>query len=250
VHMRNVDVSYGHTRVLNEVNWTVREGERWALVGPNGSGKTTLLSLILGDNPQAYKNDISLFGRQRGSGESIWSVKQHIGWMSPELHMYYPKHFTCLQAVCSGFFDSVGLYAACSPEQQAAVQSWMKRLGISQYAHAALSDVSHGEQRVVFMARALVKHPQLLVLDEPCQGLDAENRDQILSTIDLLGRQTDMTMIYVTHDVDQMPDVITHVLALEHGRVTSNATLSNTPQVPHVGSASEPSYAKCKEPCP
>ena len=225
--MQNVSVSYNGTQVLERVNWTVQEGERWALLGPNGAGKTTLLSLILADNPQAYANDITLFGRRRGSGESIWEIKQKIGWVAPELQLYYRKSATCLDVVCSGFLDSVGLYRQCSAGQREAALSWMRRLSLSERAETPLEQVSEGEQRLVLIARALVKGPALLVLDEPCQGLDAGNRDRVLQAINWVGSRPETSMIYVTHRADELPPSITHVLRLNEGRVVSQARITN-----------------------
>jgi molybdate transport system ATP-binding protein len=219
VRMRGVDVSYGSTEILSGIDWTIRRGEHWALLGPNGSGKTTLLSAILGDHPQAYANDITLFGRRRGSGESIWEIKQHIGHVSPELQIYYPKHFSCLDVVCSGFFDSVGLYTRCSPQQRRAAEQWIQQLGLRSGSGARFAAISEGEQRLVLLARALVKNPLLLVLDEPCQGLDGNNKRQILQVVDAIGEQLDTSIIYVTHDTDDLPQVITHVLRLDAGRI-------------------------------
>src|SRR3989338_4454666 len=204
VEMKKVNVSYdgpsprrsglrpreGGKKILRNINWTVREHERWALFGPNGAGKTTLLSLILADNPQAYANDIWLFGKKRGTGESIWEIKRNIGWVSPELQLYYPSTSsgqvpaTCLDVVCSGFFDTVGLYRAPSPRQEKVARSWLKKLGLAGRAETLFEDISEGEERLVLLARALVKDPALIVLDEPCQGLDAGNRDRGLAAVD------------------------------------------------------------------
>jgi molybdate transport system ATP-binding protein len=191
-------------------------------LGPNGAGKTTLLSLILGDNPQAYANEIALFGRRRGSGESIWEIKRRIGWVAPELHLYTPFDATGFDVVCSGFFDSVGLYRRCSPQQREEGRAWMARLDIADCTDAMFRQLSEGEQRMVLVARALVKQPQLLVLDEPCQGLDARNRDRVLEAVDSIGEHgygLDTSMIYVTHEADELPKSITHVIRLRAGVV-------------------------------
>jgi molybdate transport system ATP-binding protein len=225
LRMDNVKVSYDGVKVLDEINWTVRRGENWALLGPNGSGKTTLLSLILGDNPQAYANRITLFGRHRGSGESIWEIKERIGWVASELHLYYPGTVPCFDVVCSGFFDSVGLYRRCSDEQRKTASTWMDRLGIAGYADAMFGRISEGEQRMVLLARALVKHPWLLILDEPCQGLDRDNRERVLRTIDVVGSQIDTSVIYVTHRPDDVPNIITHVMRLDRGRIVDKASI-------------------------
>jgi molybdate transport system ATP-binding protein len=225
--MKNVSVSYNGTKVLQQVCWTVKENEQWALLGPNGAGKTTLLSLIMGDNPQAYANDITLFGRRKGSGESIWEIKQHIGWIAPELQLYYPRGATCFDVVCSGFFDSVGLYRRCSPDQREAAISWMQRLDLSERAEAVFDQISEGEQRLALIARALVKSPMLLILDEPCQGLDGSYRDRVLQAIDRAGSRLNTSMIYVTHRADELPKSITHILRLDEGRVIGQSPIRN-----------------------
>jgi molybdate transport system ATP-binding protein len=225
LQMDSVKVSYDGVKILDEINWTVRRGENWALLGPNGSGKTTLLSLILGDNPQAYANRITLFGRRRGSGESIWEIKERTGWVASELHLYYPGTVPCFDVVCSGFFDSVGLYRRCSSEQRETTSTWMDRLGIAGYADAMFGRISEGEQRMVLLARALVKRPWLLILDEPCQGLDRDNRERVLRTIDVVGGQIDTSVIYVTHRPDDVPDIITHVMRLDRGRIIDKASI-------------------------
>jgi molybdate transport system ATP-binding protein len=221
VQMEGVTVSYDGVQVLREVDWTLRQGEHWALLGPNGAGKTTLLSLILGDNPQAYANNITLFGRRRGSGESIWDLKKQAGWVAPELQLAYPRGTPCLDVVCSGFFDSVGLYQRCSPEQRETARRWMGHLGTAQCAGQAFDAISEGEQRLVLLARAVVKHPALLVLDEPCQGLDADHRDRVLQTVDALSAGSEASVIYVSHDPEALPGCISHVLRLEEGRVVA-----------------------------
>ncbi len=227
VHMENVTVSYNGTPVLRQVDWTIRENERWALLGPNGAGKTTLLSLILADNPHAYANKITLFGKRRGSGESIWEIKRNIGWVAPELLQFYPRNATCLDVACSGWFDSVGLYQECSQHQREISLSWLQQFGLADRAGAKLGQVSEGEQRLVLLARALVKNPSLLLLDEPCQGLDADNRDRVVRAVDGVSRRPHTSMIYVTHRADELAPSITHVLRLSNGQVVEQGTKRN-----------------------
>jgi molybdate transport system ATP-binding protein len=217
IEMRDVSVAYQGIDVLSHINWVVRRSDRWALRGANGAGKTTLLSLILGDNPQAYRNQISLFGKPRGSGESIWQIKQRIGWVSPELHIFYERSITCLDTVNSGFFNSIGLYHQCPPEQAAISRQWMRALEIDHLAQQPLFSLSTGQQRLVLLARALVKDPLLLILDEPCQGLDEQHRWDFIQLIDQLCRHTPLTLIFVTHYRDELPASITHQLVLDRG---------------------------------
>lgn len=219
IEFNHVNVTYQGAEVLRDITWTMRQGEHWAIRGPNGAGKSTLLSLILADNPQVYANEVKIFGLQRGSGESIWEIKQHIGWVAPEIHMYYPARADCSMVVCSGFFDSVGLYQQVTEEQSRTAAEWMRMLRIDGLAERPFNEVSVGEQRLVLLARALVKQPRLLILDEPCQGLDSAHRARILRLLDALCEQTPVSLLYVTHHRDEVPGVITNVLRLERGRV-------------------------------
>ena len=214
VRLRNATVRYGDTVILRDINWTVRAGESWALLGPNGSGKTTLLSLILGDNPQVYTNDIIVFGRPRGSGESVWDIKRHIGWVSPELHLHFNASATCFEVVASGLHDTVGLFEPPTARQRTAARRCLARFQLLAFAGRPLFALSAGLQRMVLLARALVKHPRLLILDEPCQGLDAAHRDSFVRAVDALIRARAVTVIYVTHRPDEIPPSITRVLRL------------------------------------
>ena len=219
IEMRGVTVRYGDTTILERIDWSVREGEKWAVLGPNGAGKTTLLSLVLADNPQAYTNDIRLFGRKRGSGESIWDIKKKIGWVSSELQLFYPPEANALDVVLSGFFDSVGLYRACSQEQTELAHRWARDLDISAQLTRPYYSLSAGEQRLVLLARAMVKQPRLLVLDEPGQGLDPVHLERFLERLDWLCGAQPTTLLYVTHRLDELPAGISRTLRLEKGRV-------------------------------
>ncbi len=219
VRMEGVSVTYGDTPVLRQVTWTVRPGERWALLGHNGAGKSTLLSLVLGDNPQSYNNLLYLFGRRRGSGESIWEIKRNIGWVSPELQIYYSHDATCRGVITSGFFDSVGLYRRPSPEQAALAEGWLRAFELESLAGKPFHALSAGQQRLALLARALVKDPPLLVLDEPCQGLDEAHRRRFIDLLDALCAHTPVSLVYVTHYRDELPRAVTHQLRLDHGSV-------------------------------
>ena len=211
--LKNIHIRYGARTILKELNWQVRRGEKWALLGENGSGKSTLLSLVSGDNPQAYANDITLFDRKRGSGESIWDIKKHIGYISPEMHLYYLKNVRCIDVVGSGFFDTIGLYKKCSEEQEIAALEWMKVFGIENIKDTSFLNISTGEQRLVLLARVFVKNPDLLILDEPLHGLDATNKYRIKKIIEGFCTN-DKALIYVTHYEDEIPEVVTQRLIL------------------------------------
>jgi molybdate transport system ATP-binding protein len=215
VDMRNVSVKYRNMLVLNNLNWAVRRYENWAIVGPSGSGKTTLLSLIAGDNPQAYANEIYLFGKRRGSGESIWDIKARIGMVSSEIQMLYRKEITACDVVASGIFDSIGLYRNLDSGHKREVNRWIEFFDISHIANSIFTHLSFGERRMVLLARSMVKAPELLILDEPCQGLDQENRKHLMRLIEMIGIDTDTNLLYVTHYKDELPACIDHVLTLK-----------------------------------
>jgi molybdate transport system ATP-binding protein len=217
--MENVTVRYGETVVLDHVHWNIRSGEHWALIGPNGAGKTTLLKLITGDQLQGYANRITLFGRTKGCGETVWEIKQQIGYVSDELHARYQKNFNTRDVVASGFFDSVGLYRRCSQTQQQRVACWLNLLNLEALAEARFDRLSYGQQRLILVARAMIKAPPLLILDEPCNGLDTEHRRKVLDLAETLGRTHKTQLIFVTHRKDELPACITHCLYLEAGRV-------------------------------
>ncbi|MCE9614366.1 MAG: ATP-binding cassette domain-containing protein [Lentisphaerae bacterium] len=221
--LREVTVRYGRTTILDRVNWTVRAGESWALLGPNGAGKTTVLSLIVGDNPQAYANDVSVFGRRRGTGESIWEIKRRIGWISPEVHLNCDGARCCLDTVLDGFSSADGARPPGTRRQRLQARQWLKAFGLLAHAGQPLGTLSTGLQRMVLLARALVAGPDLLVLDEPCQGLDAAHRRRFVQTVDAILQRTATTVIYVTHRRDELPARLQHVLRLSGGRGGSSS---------------------------
>jgi molybdate transport system ATP-binding protein len=217
IELRNVSVSHGGNTILNDITWTVHAGERWAVLGPNGSGKTTLLSLLCGDHPQAYSSDVRLFGRRRGSGESIWEVKRNVGLVSPELHLYFTQPLTADRAIATGFFD-VLTDQHTSAEQDAAVRGLMAEFGITHLARRSFRTLSTGEQRLVLFARAVVKRPPLLILDEPFQGLDDATMSHLRDWLDVSLRP-DQTLLFVSHLENEIPQSVNHRLLLENGKV-------------------------------
>src|SRR6266542_1331200 len=214
IELHNVNVAYERP-ILRDVSWTVRAGERWAVLGPNGSGKSTLLSLLCGDHPQAYCNDIRLFGRQRGSGESIWEIKRNIGLVSPELHLYFTEPLTAARAAATGFFD-VLTARPTTPAQDATVRELFDHLGILALADRPFARLSTGEQRLVLLIRALVKAPPLLILDEPFQGLDGQLIARLRDWLDRRLRP-EQTLLFVSHYAEEIPRTVTHRLRLEEG---------------------------------
>ncbi len=220
IEFRDVVVQYGDRVILDHVNWKMRRGENWAILGPNGAGKSTIVGLIAGDHLQAYRNDIMLFGEQRGSGESIWQIKERIGIVSSDLQLRYRKNMDSYDIIASGFYDSIGLYRFPTPEQRRAVDRWVELLGIGKLTGLNFHHLSYGQKRLILLARAMVKSPVLLLLDEPCHGLDIPSREKIHEVIDTIGR-VQAHVLYVTHHPEDMPRCITHVMRLENGKVVS-----------------------------
>lgn len=213
--LNNVSIKYGSRTILKDINWTVREGERWALHGKNGAGKSTLLSLVCADNPQSYSCDIHLFGHKRGTGESIWQIKRHIGYVSPEMHRAYLRDLPAIDIVASGLSDSVGLYCRPRLEQREICRQWMHVFGIADIQDRTFLKLSSGEQRLCLLARAFVKDPELLILDEPLHGLDLKNRQRVREIIKLFCQRPHKTLIMVTHYQEELPDCITHSMVLK-----------------------------------
>ncbi|MCK6906684.1 molybdate ABC transporter ATP-binding protein ModF [Enterobacter roggenkampii] len=211
--LRDGMVTYDDRPILNRLSWTVNPGEHWQIVGPNGAGKSTLLSLITGDHPQGYSNDLTLFGRRRGSGETIWDIKKHIGYVSSSLHLDYRVSTTVRNVILSGYFDSIGIYQAVSDKQHKLAQQWLDILGMdNRVADAPFHSLSWGQQRLALIVRALVKHPTLLILDEPLQGLDPLNRQLIRRFVDVLISEGETQLLFVSHHAEDAPSCITHRL--------------------------------------
>lgn len=217
VELRNVNVTHGGRPILRDISWTVRAGERWAVLGPNGSGKTTLLSLICGDHPQAYSNDVRVFGRRRGGGESIWDVKRRVGLVSPEMHLYFSEPLAADRAAATGFFD-VLVPRPTTPEQDAAVRELFAFFGVTDLADRPFPQLSTGQQRIILLIRSLVKDPPLLILDEPFQTLDSATTDRARAWIDQRLAK-DRTVLFVTHNEAELPATATRRLRLAGGAV-------------------------------
>jgi len=240
VRMKDVNVVMDDKLILNKINWQVNCGEQWALLGHNGAGKTTLLSLITADNPQGYNNDLVLFDRQRGSGESIWDIKNKIGYVSPELHLYFLKgegiynsipgmepsssytkytSLTCEEVIGSGFNNEIGLVTDFSDLQKKTAVHWLSILHLEHLHGRSFLQASMGEQRLLLLGRALVKSPSLLILDEPCQGLDDDQTENFVGLLDDVCTHLKTTLIYVTHVKERIPSCIDKLLILQKGKV-------------------------------
>ena len=218
VQLNSVSVHYGTKDVLDNVQWTIKSGEFWQLVGPNGAGKSTLISMITGDNPRAYGQDMILFGRKKGSGESIWDIKRQIGYFTPSMIEQFTRVDTVENMIISGLNDSVGLYINPSDMQKDIAKGWMDSLG-SAYKNRTFQSLSLGQQRMVMVARAMVKYPPLLILDEPTIELDDENSKLFIEMVNAIAAEKKIAIIYVSHrdEPDLQPNKIFELIRTEHG---------------------------------
>lgn len=212
VILNNVYIQYDDKVIINGLTWQIKANDNWQIVGPNGAGKSTLLSLITGDHPQGYCNDLTLFGRKRGSGETIWDIKRHIGYVSSSLHLDYRVSSSVKAVLISGYFDSIGVYQSISDRQAKLADEWLCLLGLGNQANKLFQSLSWGQQRLILIARALVKHPTLLILDEPLQGLDHLNRELVKCWIDRLINEGHTQLLFVSHHAEDAPKCITHRL--------------------------------------
>ena len=212
IELEDVHAHYGEHEVLDGVCLRLEPGEHLCIAGPNGCGKSTLLALICGDNPRAYGQHVKLVGRLRGSGEAVWEIKRRFGIVSNQLHLSYPARTRAFDVVASGFFDTLGLYDTCGPQQARLAREWLAVLGLSARAGERFDALSFGEQRMMLVARAMVKNPPILILDEPCSGLDEANRRRVLELIERIGHETNTQILYVSHEAEEMPACITRRL--------------------------------------
>lgn len=208
IELRDVDASYGSKRILSGINWCMQPHHHVLIEGPNGCGKSTLLSLIDGENHKGYGQALFLFGRRKGSGEAVWEIKRRFGLVSNELHNKYVKGWRVLEVIVSGFFDSVGLYDDSGSTEKTMARSWLKAFAIEALEKKYYHELSFGQQRLVLLARAMVKSPAILILDEPCVGLDDEHRRMILRTLDRIAAASVTRLIYVSHVEAEQPTCI------------------------------------------
>lgn len=224
VKFSDVTVSYGDRTIVDAINWEIKPGEFWQLIGPNGSGKSTLLSLISGDNPKAYNQDIILFGVKKGSGESVWDIKRKIGYFSSEFLRGFERLHSIENMIISGFYDSIGLYKIPTDRQVMLAGDWLRLLDLYQVKNKSFLSLSIGHQRLVLIARAMVKHPPLLILDEPTNGLDDQDAELFSKLVNKIASESNTAILYVSHRKEEsllQPDFIYELKPQKTGSVGS-----------------------------
>lgn len=214
VNLQQVNISYNDQAILTDINWRLDWGQHCVIAGPNGAGKSTLLSLLSGDNHKAYGQHISLFGNIRGSGESVQELKQKFGIVSTQLQLNHVGRIRVAEVIASGLYDSVGLYQQCTGRDRKIALDWLKVMGLEKIATHFFNRLSFGQQRLAMLARAMVKSPLVLILDEPCIGLDKPHRELILALIDKIAERGDCHILYVSHSTNEMPQCINQQLQL------------------------------------
>jgi molybdate transport system ATP-binding protein len=202
IKMNAISVSYDERPIIDSLSWTIKQGEFWHLIGPNGSGKSTLLSLISGDNPKGYGQDLELFGRKKGSGESVWEIKKQIGFFNTAMTDLFNKNFSLEQMILSGFFDSIGLYREPTTLQRKIAEQWLEAIQMTHLKNKIFNRLSIGQQRVALIARAVIKHPPLLILDEPLEGLDDKNIALVTQLINTIKKETNIAILFVSHRME------------------------------------------------
>ena len=216
-----VSVSYADKKIINSISWSIKKGEFWQLVGPNGSGKSTLLAMISGDNPKGYGQNLYLFGKKKGSGETIWEIKYKIGVYATAITDLFQKRETVENMILSGYFDSIGLYTEPTSLQKQTVEKWLCLVNMSALKNTFFNQISIGQQRIVLIIRAIIKQPLLVILDEPLEGLDDENVALVSQLITILRKETTITFICVSHRIEStlIPDLVYELIPSETGSI-------------------------------
>ncbi|MFD2101374.1 ATP-binding cassette domain-containing protein [Flagellimonas iocasae] len=219
VNFTNVSVSFDGRQVLNNISWSVKQGEFWQLIGPNGSGKTTMLSMITGDSHKGYGEDLTLFGQKKGTGESVWDLKQKIGYFTPSITDRFRGYHTLENMIISGLHDSIGLYVLPTETEKRLAGQWLKLLGLYDKRDTHFNELTRGEKRLVMTARAMVKHPPLVILDEPTAGLDDKSAALFVALVNKIAKESDSAILFVSHRAEPNlnPQFIFELIPSENG---------------------------------
>jgi len=199
VAFNKVNVSYNERPIIRDISWIINAGEFWQLIGPNGSGKSTMLTMITGDNPKGYGQDMTLFGMKKGTGETVWDIKQNVGYFTPSMTDLFSKQHTLQSMIVSGLFDSIGLYVIPAEAHLQLANEWLQLIEMYELRNISFSKLSLGQQRLALIARAMIKHPPLLILDEPTSGLDDYHVSLVTSLINKIAAESRTAILYVSH---------------------------------------------------
>lgn len=199
IRLKNISVKYLDKPILNNINWTIQKGDFWELRGKNGSGKTTILSMITGENPKGYGQELYIFGNKKGSGESVWELKKSIGYFTPSITDKFTGYHSVEHMIISGLTDSIGLYVRPSEIQKRLAKEWLQLIDMWNYRDKLYHSLTMGQKRLVMCARAMVKHPPLLILDEPTAGLDDNSAALFVSLVNKFSKASNTTIIFVSH---------------------------------------------------
>ncbi|NNE76967.1 MAG: ATP-binding cassette domain-containing protein, partial [Pricia sp.] len=231
VDLKKVNVTYGTKPILKQIDWTIQKGQFWELRGKNGSGKTTLLSMITGENPKGYGQELYIFGRKKGTGESVWDIKKRIGYFTPSMTDKFTGYHSVEHMIISGLNDSIGLYVKPTEVQLRLAKAWLQLIRLYEIKNELFHDLSMGRKRLVMCARAMIKHPPLLILDEPTAGLDDVSASLFVRLVNKFSKESDTTVIFVSHRKEPglEPDFIYQLQMTDEGSVGRSMNNGNMP---------------------
>ena len=199
IELKGVSVKYLDKAILQNIHWSIKKGEFWELRGRNGSGKTTILSMITGENPKGYGQELYIFGNKKGSGESVWEIKKRIGYFTPFITNKFTGYHSVEHMIISGLKDSIGLYTKPSEIQKRLAKQWLQLIDMWSIKDHLFHDLTMGQKRLIMCARAMVKHPPLLILDEPTAGLDDQSAALFVALVNKFAKASNTTTIFVSH---------------------------------------------------
>lgn len=221
VSFKDVNVSFEGRQVLQNINWAIKPGEFWQLKGPNGSGKSTLLNMITGESHKGYGQDLTLFGHKKGSGESVWDIKELLGYFTPAMVDRFRGYHSVEHMLISGLHDSVGLYQKPTEKEKELASKWLTVLKLTSKKNIYFHQLSQGEKRLVMTARAMIKHPLLLILDEPTVGLDDTSAGFFVALVNKFAIESRSSVVFVSHRKEKglSPKKIVELIPAEGGSI-------------------------------
>lgn len=224
--LSHISLARGASIILDDVSFAAEPGQHWALLGPNGSGKTTLLNILYG-YLWPMSGTVDVLGDRYGSVD-IREKRKQIGLVSSALFERIPTQETFRSIVLSGRYASLGIFEDIHDNDRARAAELVSFLGCDAIADRQYGVLSFGERQRALIGRALMAEPRILILDEPCEGLDLNARETVLGAVESLTRTPSLTVIMVTHRVEEIPAGITHAIVLKNGRVLASGPKMET----------------------